>query len=92
MDLNNIQKTLLTTIKEYKKVYEDSLSLAYTQMKDMPKEEKKKLELLQARIRRSTSNVNILNRLINSILKSCYNINLVYKVHYKAPCRVLSSL
>ena len=54
MDLNNIQKTLLTTIKEYKKVYEDSLSLAYTQMKDMPKEEKKKLELTLGEIRKAT--------------------------------------
>ena len=71
MDLNNIQKTLLTTIKEYKKVYEDSLSLAYTQMKDMPKEEKKKLELTLGEIRKATKNNDL--KELKSILSKVKN-------------------
>ena len=71
MDLNNIQKTLLGTIKTYKKVYEDSLQLAYTQMKDLPKDEKEKITETLSQIKKATKNHDI--KELKSILSKVKN-------------------
>jgi esterase/lipase len=71
MDLNNIQKTLLGTIKEYKKVYDNSLKLAYEQMKDLPKKDKEKITETLSEIKKATKNNDV--KELKSILSKVKN-------------------